>query len=164
AIGKIKVGNAQASGFNDPQFIKPGPQGLLGEIITITGGAGKGQTRLIASNDDNTITIDRPWATLPDATSTYQITRFGAVELPSVAIHVNDKDQGGLSVGQADATISVREYDSTLGLTNVKQAQDGFTDTFTVALPDAPTAPVTVFLASSANPVDPAHGQHLTFT
>src|SRR5262249_51448831 len=75
----------------------------------------------------------------------------------------NDKDQGGLSVGQADATVSVREYDGALGLTNTQQAADGFTDTFTVALPDAPTAPVTVFLASSANPVDPANGQHLTF-
>ena len=42
-------------------------------IITITGGTGVGQSRLIGSNDATTITINFAWTTALDATSTYKI-------------------------------------------------------------------------------------------
>ena len=41
--------------------------------VVITSGAGAGQTRTVASNTATVITTSAPWATNPDATSTYAI-------------------------------------------------------------------------------------------
>ena len=43
--------------------------------LTITGGAGVGQTRVIASNTALAATVTVPWDTIPDKTSTYTISR-----------------------------------------------------------------------------------------
>ena len=42
--------------------------------VTITGGTGAGQTRLISGTSATALTITQPWATVPDSTSTYSIT------------------------------------------------------------------------------------------
>lgn len=43
-------------------------------MIRISGGTGKGQTRVIASNTGTVLTVSSAWTTIPDATSTYEIT------------------------------------------------------------------------------------------
>jgi hypothetical protein len=45
--------------------------------VVITGGTGAGQTRTVASNTADTLTVSSSWTTTPDNTSTYEI-RFGA--------------------------------------------------------------------------------------
>ncbi len=44
-----------------------------GRAIEITAGTGSGQTRNIASNTADTITVETAWSTEPDATSVYRI-------------------------------------------------------------------------------------------
>lgn len=44
---------------------------LTGQVISITDGAGKSQTRKITGNSAMELSIDRPWDTVPDATSQY---------------------------------------------------------------------------------------------
>ena len=46
---------------------------LVNRTVTITGGAGVGQSRTIASNTASTITVSSPWSTQPANGSTYQI-------------------------------------------------------------------------------------------
>lgn len=48
--------------------------------IRITGGTGSGQYRRIIANSGTVITLDFNWATVPDATSTYEIYPATAVE------------------------------------------------------------------------------------
>lgn len=42
--------------------------------VTITGGTGSGQTRLVSSNTATVLTVTVAWGTNPDATSTYTMT------------------------------------------------------------------------------------------
>ncbi len=44
-----------------------------GYIVSILTGAGAGQTRNVVSNTNNVVTVDAPWMTLPNTTSTYEI-------------------------------------------------------------------------------------------
>lgn len=43
-------------------------------MVRITGGTGIGQTRVIASNTGTVLTVSSAWTTIPDITSTYEIT------------------------------------------------------------------------------------------
>jgi hypothetical protein len=158
----LQVGGANVSSFTDPSINAPLPNGLLGAIISIVDGAGKGQYRYIASSTANTITTDQPWATAPDSTSKFQIRRYQQLAIPNVTVHINDADTPGLILARPDATAQVREYDTGLGLTPAQQATDGFTDTFNVSLTQQPTANVTVNLASSLNP-NGASGSQIKF-
>lgn len=45
----------------------------LGAGVKITAGTGAGQIRAVASNTSTTLVIERPWTTIPDATSEYEI-------------------------------------------------------------------------------------------
>jgi hypothetical protein len=49
-----------------------------GQYVTITGGLGEGQVRVIISNTGNTITISQPWTqySQPNTSSTYAITDY----------------------------------------------------------------------------------------
>lgn len=49
----------------------------VGKRLVIRSGTGRGQEFLITANTDETITIDRPWLTLPDATSKFAIVDEG---------------------------------------------------------------------------------------
>lgn len=44
-----------------------------GCTVEITGGLGSGQTRIITTNNKFTFTVDEPWTTTPDTTSTYKV-------------------------------------------------------------------------------------------
>jgi hypothetical protein len=46
-----------------------------GYDLTITGGSGAGQTRVIATNTPTTAVVTQPWAIVPDKTSTFTISR-----------------------------------------------------------------------------------------
>lgn len=46
---------------------------LTSATVAIVAGRGKGQLRRISSSSGQTLTVDIPWTTLPDATSEYQI-------------------------------------------------------------------------------------------
>lgn len=64
-----------------------------GYYITITGGTGSGQIRLIEDYVGSTkvVTVDRAWTTTPDNTSTYSITSFTT---DSVNQYINASPQG----------------------------------------------------------------------
>lgn len=49
----------------------------VGCPVVITAGRGKGQTRLVTAVDGTTLQVRRPWLTLPDATSEFQLGGFG---------------------------------------------------------------------------------------
>ena len=46
---------------------------FVGYAVKMTGGTGSGQVRRIASNSATTLVLNEAWASLPDATSTYEI-------------------------------------------------------------------------------------------
>lgn len=46
---------------------------LVGWSVRISGGTGEGQVRLVTANTTSQCTVDEPWATVPDATSTYVV-------------------------------------------------------------------------------------------
>jgi hypothetical protein len=48
-----------------------------GYSVTITGGTGVGQTRIVLSNSTTTLALTKAWAVTPDATSTYKIFTDG---------------------------------------------------------------------------------------
>lgn len=47
---------------------------FAGCTVTLTGGTGSGQSRIIQSNTTTVLTVSKIWTTPPDATSTYSIT------------------------------------------------------------------------------------------
>lgn len=62
--GPVTLNNTGKS-YTTNQFVNYG--------IRITGGTGAGQSRIIKSNSATVITVEYPWAVVPDATSTYVI-------------------------------------------------------------------------------------------
>lgn len=50
------------------------PDEHVGRLVEIVQGSGAGQVRLIVSNTDTTLTVDRAWDTLPDNTSVFHIS------------------------------------------------------------------------------------------
>lgn len=58
---------------------------FAGFTVTITAGAGSGQTRIIASNTGDTLTTTTIWTIFPNATSTYQVLGSGFNQFAQVA-------------------------------------------------------------------------------
>lgn len=46
---------------------------LAGTPVAVASGRGRGQVRVVVSNTATRLSLDRPWAVRPDATSTYQL-------------------------------------------------------------------------------------------
>ena len=67
--------SATATGGTNLTLITSGLTNLanVGQAISIVGGTGSGQKRLILTNDTTTITVSERWDTNPDATSQYEI-------------------------------------------------------------------------------------------
>ncbi len=55
------------------------PGSLVGFTVRITGGLGSGQTRTISANDATSVTVSVNWVTVPNTTSTYEITGLNNV-------------------------------------------------------------------------------------
>ena len=64
---------------------------LTDYFVRITGGTGAGQMRRIVSNAATTLTVDQPWTTAPDDTSTYEI----AAQVTSLTFDENNWDKAG---------------------------------------------------------------------
>lgn len=54
-------------------------------MLKITGGTGQSQERLITSNDADTFTVNLPWETVPDGTSTYEVIKLSSDKSEVVA-------------------------------------------------------------------------------
>jgi hypothetical protein len=74
-----QAGSAQATGVTPPLFHLQAGDGasmLLGHVIHTTGGTGSGQLRYvtaISGYGTDFVATNRPWTTLPDATTTYEV-------------------------------------------------------------------------------------------
>lgn len=70
-------GNVVSAGLRtvvvDSSLTLPGSANLVGAMVSIVSGRGKGQSQRIASVSGQTITVLRPWATRPDSTSVFQL-------------------------------------------------------------------------------------------
>jgi hypothetical protein len=71
-IGIITSATSTAVTYPSPQGWKS--DSLKGKACYILDGKGKGQYRVIVSNADRTLTLERPWDVVPDSTSVVGIT------------------------------------------------------------------------------------------
>ncbi|MEL7266180.1 MAG: hypothetical protein AAFP69_15390, partial [Planctomycetota bacterium] len=62
------------------------PESLVGRRVHVSAGTGAGQTAIITSNTENTITLDQQWATTLDASSRISIDGSDAVQSSTRAI------------------------------------------------------------------------------
>lgn len=68
---------ATAGGANtltDTSSVNWKANNFAGCVLTLTGGTGSGQTRIIQSNTTTVLTVSKIWTVNPDATTTYSIT------------------------------------------------------------------------------------------
>jgi hypothetical protein len=122
--------------FKPPAF----PEGLRGQFVTITdSGSGLnndavGQIRLILSNTDDTLTVNKPWTVDPINGDQFQIVRFADVGLPNLRVEIFRADLPAIIVDQVDGPLtdtggytSVAEgttTDSGYDLLNVRLSQN----------------------------------------
>jgi len=77
--GQVRNGTATAGGASTITLevaLNLALNDMAGLIVVITGGTGSGQRRSITSNTagvSSVLTVDQPWTTTPDLTSTYEI-------------------------------------------------------------------------------------------
>jgi Ca2+-binding RTX toxin-like protein len=116
----------------------PGEDNLRGATIEITSGPGVGQSRLIASNTADTLTLFKPWdlGAEPDTTSTYQIKRYDGLAIPTVPVEIIDNEAAEVILTQTGGGIGLIET----------AASDTFgaVDTYEVSLSRKPKDDVTV--------------------
>ena len=80
--------------------------------VAITRGKGTGQWRRVASHDATSLTVDRPWDVAPDATSTYSVGAFIALEQTWVGNQVQNGAcgmmlwNGGIDCAMGDNTLT----------------------------------------------------------
>ena len=103
------VGTATASTLTDPNASWLNNQ-WSGNRVVITAGTGTGQTRVIASNTVNQITLTQTWATIPNGTSTYEIRFNDAVRVDTTAQGVPAYSDGGTPGNGADDTGGIVAY------------------------------------------------------
>jgi hypothetical protein len=102
-----------------------GPNAYVDRVITITGGTGFGQSRVItAYNSTSKIaTVQRSWDTIPDTTSLYEIDQASAssVNETTIATQVNTTLSaahgagvwgGGLTTGDVQTALTTQGYTS----------------------------------------------------
>jgi len=82
AAGPTQLRAAKAAWRPTVSGARPGSKetGYEGYTAVITQGKGMGQFRRVVSNTADTLTIDRPWNVVPDATSTFGLMWGGVVE------------------------------------------------------------------------------------
>jgi len=81
-----------------------------GNRVVLTAGTGSGQTRLIASNTSNTLTITQAWDTVPNATSSYQIRLNDAVPIDATALGIPAHNNNGTPTNASDDTGGIIAY------------------------------------------------------
>jgi hypothetical protein len=104
-----------------------------GNRVIIAAGTGTGQVRTIASNDANTLTITEAWATIPNATSSYQIRFNDAVPVDATALGIPVHNNAGTPSDPRDDTGGIIAYSfdlaypSALTIANQTSAEAGVT-------------------------------------
>ena len=104
-----------------------------GNRVVIIAGTGSGQTRTIASNTGNTLTITQAWTTIPAAGSSYELRLNDAVRMDATAQGIPAHDNAGTPADARDDTggIIAHSFDLTYpaGVTIASQtsAQAGVT-------------------------------------
>ncbi len=68
---------------------------FVGFTVQITGGTGAGQVRTITGNTATQLTVSPSWTTIPDSTSTYQITAAASTVIGQTDMNSNLCNQGG---------------------------------------------------------------------
>ncbi|MDA8435365.1 MAG: hypothetical protein M0Z98_05210, partial [Actinomycetales bacterium] len=114
---------------------------LAGLTVRILSGAGVDQELVISGSTADTLTLASAWATLPDATSTWQILNVGRYDRLAVnnsVVTIVDDEAAAVVVTPPTGGTTVVEQDST--------GSHGTTATFTIRLPRAPYAGGTVTL------------------
>jgi len=81
-----------------------------GNRVVLTAGTGSGQTRTIASNTGNTLTITQPWDTVPNATSSYQIRLNDAIRMDATALGIPAYNNNGTPTNASDDTGGIIAY------------------------------------------------------
>jgi hypothetical protein len=102
--------------------------GLRGSTIEITSGPGVGQSRLIETSTTSTLTLFKPWdaGAQPDSTSTYRISRYAGLAIPTVPVEIVDDDAPGVLIEESDG--------------NTRVIEGGASDSYTVVLTRSPSA------------------------
>jgi len=85
-----------------------------GMVVRIIEGTGRGQERLIATNDQTTLTVSPAWSVLPDPTSTFVIAegswKFGAVSATSpVQFEISYRAGAVLQISGRGANVNDQE-------------------------------------------------------
>jgi len=81
-----------------------------GNRVVITAGTGSGQTRLIASNTANTLTITEAWSTIPNTTSSYEIRLNDAVRVDTTAQGIPAHNDAGTPSNPQDDSGGIIAY------------------------------------------------------
>ena len=81
-----------------------------GNRVVLTAGTGSGQTRTIASNTANTLTITQAWDTVPNATSSYQIRLNDAIRMDATALGIPAHNNNGTPTNASDDTGGIIAY------------------------------------------------------
>jgi len=100
--------------------LKPGawrdsPERWVGEAISIIGGKGAGQMRLVETIDDRKVTLDRPWDILPDETS-YTVIGLLRSHLLFLDNQVRDGNPFQLYGGAVDVVLAGNQLQRCSGL------------------------------------------------
>lgn len=88
------------------------PDPLAGCYVFITEGTGAGQRRRIRANTDTTLTLHRPWTTIPDATSRYAV---GCVRWFRELVYGRAASEGGAKLEVKKIRLDVTTKQKTSG-------------------------------------------------
>ncbi|HLJ93973.1 MAG TPA: hypothetical protein VKU02_12365, partial [Gemmataceae bacterium] len=128
--GGTSSGGNSSTTLNDTTSFAPWlPNQFAGLTVQITSGTGVGQSRVVSSNTATQLTIGTAWATVPDATSTFQV---GYINGPNALLFKN----GFLYVAnEAQATGAVHSLVRVDPNTGVqKLISDGSSGGFSIAV------------------------------
>lgn len=91
------------------------PDQWKGYFVSITSGTGSGQTRTVASNTADTLTVSSAWTITPDPTSKYSLSfgclvlyvrNVGSIQIVCDAVYVNNQLALQTQYGSSPATIT----------------------------------------------------------
>ena len=117
---------------NNPQFtltdaaaqFPVAGEGLRGRILSIVGGPGAGQQRMILSNTGSTVTLNGVWSVVPTVNSIYRIDMYSGMAVPGIGVEIADNDQPGLIIDESGGFAAIAVADRS-DATSIIEAGDG---------------------------------------
>ncbi len=115
---------------------------LAGALVRVVGRTGSAYYRIVASNDEHTITVLDPWGVDPDTGDAVMVAGVSSVvvidvpgqRIDAVPVYVHDSDTPGVVITESDGTTRLVE-----GATS---GQFGYQDTYAVRLTQNPGSTV----------------------